>query len=337
MVYERRNDGIMRLFAFLFAAAALLSLFSCGKGKPEILPEKKMEEVLYDYHLAEGIARFGGVDSATEAHYLALALEKHGVTQALFDSSMVFYMRHADRLYDIYSRLSDRLTNEGRLQGVASDNLITAFSLEGDTADIWQLGDKHVFTSFVPDNMLRFRIAADSTFRPGDRFVFSFKTEFLYQEGTRNGFAAVSFRLANDSVVTRTKQLSAGNTNAFELVDDRRIGMKEISGYILQKTQPAPQEQGFPPLKLMLLSDIHFIKMHTEEPEDFAKEEETETPDSLSAEKDSINNETKTAVSETKTTDSETKTTEQDLKNNETIKPLPPSVDSKVTVRSGMH
>ncbi len=250
------------------AALVALSSVSCSDDRTKILSEGKMEDVLFDYHLAEGISRVKRVDSLTAKGFYDEILRKHGITQAEFDSSMIFYMKNADKLHAIYERLADRMTNEARLQGMEGSSLASAFTSEGDTADIWAMDKERVFTAFVPDNMMKFSFKADTTFKEGDRFVLSFKTDFLYQDGTRNGLAAVSVRFANDSVVTRSRVLSSSSSSKLEIKDDKRIGVKEVSGYFMQR-QPsgAADQRNSSTLRMMVVSDITLLKMHTKEPE----------------------------------------------------------------------
>ncbi len=296
-----------------------------------ILSEKKMENVLFDYHIAEGISRFENADSAAEARLLAMVLDKHGITKEIFDSSMVYYMTYADRMYDIYTRLSDRFTNEGRLQGIETGSRAMSFSVDGDTANIWPLEEKYTFTAYVPDNLLRYRIQADSTFREGDRFILSFEGNYLFQDGTRNGTVMFAVRFADDSVATRTKQISTGGSNTLEINDTKRVGVKEVLGYFLQKQQSGKSEQTAPSLRMMILSDIRLIKMHTEEPEGFVREEDKAPADSLQAVNDTLQ-----AGKGMQTADDD-KVNDKDKEPNEKINPRLTPLDSKNSGRTSLH
>ena len=44
-----------------------------------------------------------------QTKYFLAVLEKHHVTEAVFDSSLVYYYTHAERLKDIYLRVQDTL------------------------------------------------------------------------------------------------------------------------------------------------------------------------------------------------------------------------------------
>ncbi len=303
-----------RFFLLLFVALSLFSSASCSKKEKMLLSEKKMENVLFDYHVAEGIARMKSADSTQQRVLFNAVLEKHNISQAQFDSSMIFYMKHADRLHGIYEHLSERLTNEGRLQGLEGNNLSMAFTLEGDTANLWNLETEKVLTPYNPDNLLKFNIVADTSFLAGDKLIMSFRTDFFYQDGTRNAYAAFSVRFLNDSVVTRTKQLTSQGLTTFEVNDDKRLGVKEILGYIMQRPPTSKSERHSSSLRLMIVSDIKLIRMHTEEPENFSKEIEEEAKDSIESMPDTI----KTSQNTNLNND-----------NNEKIKPVSATISDK--------
>lgn len=257
-----------------------LAVISCDDDKTKIISESRMEDILFDYHIADGISRVKRVDSITALHYYDEILAKHGVTGAEFDSSMVFYMKNAEKLNAIYERLADRMTNEARLQGIEGSSVVT-FSSEGDTANIWTMEPVRVFSAYVPDNMMKFSCKADSTFKKGDIFALSFKTNFLYQDGAKSGLATLTIRFANDSVVTRSRALSSSSTTLLEIRDLKREGVKEVSGYILQRQSINGAERHNSTLRMMVVYDISLLRMHTDEPKDMIKADSLQTQSSL--------------------------------------------------------
>ena len=85
----------------------LLLLVSCQVKIPkEIIQPDKMETVLYDYHMVQAM---GSEITSTPEYQLKLyhsyVFDKHGITKALFDSSMVWYTRHPAYLTQIYADL----------------------------------------------------------------------------------------------------------------------------------------------------------------------------------------------------------------------------------------
>ena len=100
-----------------------------------------MEDILYDYHLALAMSRQkGGSDlDYNRTLYIQSVFKKYGVTEAEFDSSLVYYYSHAYRLKDIYSEVNQRLSDEANNLGVAVGdiNRYSQYSTTGDTANIW--------------------------------------------------------------------------------------------------------------------------------------------------------------------------------------------------------
>ena len=71
-----------------------------------------MENILYDLHKAEAIIEVENLavkqDSSINKFYEVL-LEKHGISQAQFDSSIVWYTNNPQRFNKIYPRVIKRL------------------------------------------------------------------------------------------------------------------------------------------------------------------------------------------------------------------------------------
>ena len=107
----------------LLMSACCMSLTGCKPSLPDdVLSQGKMEDILYDYHLALAMVQNEGGDETQRFIYKDAVLRKHDVTSAEFDSSMVYYMRHTDKMYTIYKNLSDRLNDEAVSLGAdASD------------------------------------------------------------------------------------------------------------------------------------------------------------------------------------------------------------------------
>lgn len=244
-------------------------LGSCIDGPSDlVMPEGKMENVLFDYHLADGICQTSGYDSLQKAKCINAVFEKHGINREIFDSSMVYYLRHADRLEIIYKSLASRMENEGRLQGIDGGNPETmSTDATADTANIWNLEKVRVFSTEVPYNTMRFAFKADSTYKAGDVFTLSFNADFIYQDGSRNGYCIFTMKLANDSVITQTTSITSSNRRTLELNDRERVGIKELKGYFMLRPSNITTDRNSSTLKMMILSDFSLVKMHTPEPE----------------------------------------------------------------------
>ena len=112
---------------------------SCDNSSDKVVSKSKMEQVLYDYHLAQALVSTLSEEERYKAEmYIESVYEKNGITHEEFDSSMVYYNRHADELKDIYNNLHDRFAviNE-KLQLQTGNNEMMTFSENGDTTNIW--------------------------------------------------------------------------------------------------------------------------------------------------------------------------------------------------------
>ncbi len=220
------------------------------------LSASTMESILLDYHLSS-------------EEDLAGVLEAHRVDRADFDSAMVYYTRHPDELHSIYCRLSDKIANIAKQQGMDNrmELLTTDMDLSKDTTDIWPWERTVLFTPYTPYCILNYTIDNDSIFEPGDKLMMSWDAMFVHQSGARNGYAVMSVRFMNDSVTTRTKNFSSNNHNVMELTDMKRVGIKEIKGYFMHRLPANKQERENKDLRLLYLRNISLVRMHTPAPE----------------------------------------------------------------------
>ncbi len=80
-----------------------------------VLSSRELQSVLYDLHRTEAIIQaigynYGHDEEVGKYYYVVLA--KHGITQAQFDSSMVWYIDHPQRIHHIYHPLFERCEAE---------------------------------------------------------------------------------------------------------------------------------------------------------------------------------------------------------------------------------
>lgn len=253
-------------FAFLFMMVFAIAPFfqSCKPSLPsDVLSEGKMEEILYDYHLTQAAAETERISSSDMYAYRLAVLRKHGVTQAQFDSSMVYYTRHTELLQKVYENLYDRLNKEAVSLGATVTELekFGEQSAKGDTANIWNGARAMVLPAIDPFNYYSFSMAADTSFHKGDRFLLEFDTKFLMQDGMRNGVALLAIQFANDSVTSQ--MVRPQNSQHYSLmVEDRdSLGIKKVSGYMMFNN-PGDPSGSKTTLKLMIIQNIRLIKMH---------------------------------------------------------------------------
>ncbi|MDD6552925.1 MAG: DUF4296 domain-containing protein [Prevotellaceae bacterium] len=253
----RRTVGLLML------SLCLLLLASCKPGTPKgILSSGKMEDVLFDYHIAQAMAQQSNRPEDFIS-YRAAVLKKHDVTEAEFDSSMVYYERHTELLQKIYGNLADRMQKEAAAQGAsAADMSSYGMTANGDTASIWTGLRAMVFSPDKPFNYAAYSLKADTAYHPGDRLILDFDAQFIYQDGVRNGIAVLAVQFANDSVATQVVQVQSDSHYSLQVEDTKRLGIKSVRGFFLLSKGNEQTEGGLTTLKLMFIENIRLVRMH---------------------------------------------------------------------------
>lgn len=93
----------------------LLAAGLAGCRPKGILHSGEMRDVLIDLHKTDALIQVSGLQyghDEAENIYYAQVLEKHGITQAQFDSSIVWYTAHPLLFDKIYPKVKDRLRAE---------------------------------------------------------------------------------------------------------------------------------------------------------------------------------------------------------------------------------
>lgn len=216
--------------------ALLTGMISCGKKVPkDIIQPDAMENLLYDYHLASTVANdLPYSDHYKKGAYLKYVFEKHHVTEAEFDSSMVWYTRNSKELATIYQNLQHRFeVSERQLKAKGSQQGIqAAVFLSGDTVDIWQDRTLYWLSASPLTNKVTFDLKADTTFKPKDAIALTADFHFMSQAATDKAVMALNFYFDNDSVQGLTQTVSISGTQRLYLQPDSAYNIKSISGFI---------------------------------------------------------------------------------------------------------
>ena len=89
-----------------------------------VLSNREMREVLYDLHRADGALQVAGYhyshDQEVAAYYKNI-LDKHGITQAEFDSSLVWFTDNPQIFNKIYPKVVERLDADFEKQKAIRD------------------------------------------------------------------------------------------------------------------------------------------------------------------------------------------------------------------------
>lgn len=237
-------------------------MVSCKPSVPsEYIQPDDMEDLIYDYHVAQGIAMLqdGSQDYNRRLNF-ELVLKKHGLTQAQFDSSLVYYYTRADRFQEIYKHVQERLNNEAEKYGAAvSEGPIKAASLSGDTADVWKGNRALMLLNDRPYHLYQFAQKADTAYRAGDSFMLSMNTTWLMQQGNRQATVYLAITYANDSTVKQYSTVSSsGNTTLRIPYCKERV--KEIKGFVMCGMRPSTDDTNS--LCVLFVNNIQLFRFH---------------------------------------------------------------------------
>ncbi len=233
----------MRLLTKIFSLLFFLFLISCEVGIPEnVVPPKKMESFLYDYHLVQSMSSEFSAFEYKEKLFYDYIYKKHDITRERFDSSLMWYNRYPKYLKRIYENLEVRLDAE-----VASLNdarasfeegvLLEAAFLSADTAQLWSSSKIRLLASTHVSSKLSFSfdIPKDSTFLIGDSLAFSFGSYFI--NGGNDDVkqeAIASIRIDYDNGTYYHKNLRITESGEYALAAPRDFSkrMKSMEGFI---------------------------------------------------------------------------------------------------------
>lgn len=264
----------------------LFALVACDDRPDNILSRSKMEDVLFDYHITQGLIEQLPLDQreSKAREYINAVFEKHGICEADFDSSAVYYNRHAKDLYKIYSNLNDRyakMNEELQLQN-GNNDMTTVFIGGGDTTNIWNAPRLVMLRNKELLNHESFTIHADSTFHQHDQIIMRFTPVFINDNQGSNRDVQLNVGLSivykDGKSVSTTKLYNYGDWQQIMLKAEEDKDIMSITGFFFYKGKKDVRNVCF-------VSGIELIRMH-----ELEKQPEEEKTDSVAT--DSVNTDT---------------------------------------------
>ncbi len=281
------------LSLILFTLSFILA--ACDNRPDYVLSRGKMEDVLYDYHIAQGLLdQQPSKDREKKAQdYINAVFEKHNITEAEFDSSVVYYNRNTKDLYKIYANLKKRYTEENEAVQIINGNndMMAIYSNGGDTTNIWN-ADRLILLR--PKQLLShesFTIHADSSFRKNDQFTLQFSTIFMKEQTDMRDlclYAGISVKTKGGKSISSTRQTSGNGIMQITVKATEQDEIESLTGFFYYYGKKSERNYCF-------IDNIKLIRMHekgTEEMEE--KKDSVAVEDSIrndSTKKDSIKKE----------------------------------------------
>ena len=244
----------------------MMLILACTPTVPdEYIQPDDMEDILFDYHVAQAMSNNPGIGNGDvrKQVYINAVLQKHGVSEADFDSSLVYYYSRADKLKDIYAHVSERLNIEAKNIGAAVGdiNRYSQYSATGDTANIWNQQSDVLLIPRSTQNRFDFKVPVDSSFYLGDSFMFQFVSEYLYQSGAKDAVVCLVAKYEGDSIIQTVNHISISGTAQIRVPANKENKLKEMRGFIYLSDGGDPSETR----KLMYISQMQLIRFHNKQ------------------------------------------------------------------------
>lgn len=233
------HKSLLKIYFFLLTAFVIVG---CEVEMPDyVIKEDKMEEVLYDYHLAHAIASsLGGASDYQSKLYCDYVFKKHGITKEQFDTSMVYYARYPAKMKPIYERLSNRLDAEvkeleAKVDKSGEELKLDASDLIGDTINLWQGQNVNLLSSNALLNKIEFAYSIDNLYKPGDSVSLSFGVHFIKPEdnnSTQIAHAALLYEYTDSTFESSGKGITNDGFYVLAVERDFTKTIKEVRGFI---------------------------------------------------------------------------------------------------------
>lgn len=243
-------------------ALLAFSLTACQVKRPkDVLPDAKMEKVLYDYHIAKSMGEEVPYnESYKRLLYVESVFKKYGITQAHFDSSMVWYARNPEILTKVYEKVNLRLKAErdGLNHLIAMRDNKPKESLPGDSIDVWAWQHIYQLTGMPLDNKITFTLPSDSNFQ--DRDTLRWSVRFRFHNGMPDSLhaplMAMQILYDNDSVISSSQKIKKAGFETISLSADSIGKIKEVRGFIYYPLQKSS--------KSLLADRISLMRYHAD-------------------------------------------------------------------------
>lgn len=222
---------------------SVVCLTACQPKRPDtVLPDATMENVLYDYHVAKAMGENVPYnDSYKKVLYVESVFRKHGITQAQFDSSMVWFARNPEPLTKIYEKVNRRLKarRDGINHLVALRENRPKTSRPGDSIDVWFGQRIYLLTGMPLDNKIVFTIPSDSNFQGRDTLRWSVRFHMLGKASDTVSAPVMAMQVvyAKDTLVSALSHVLKSGADTLTLYADTLGDIREIRGFVYYPKQ----------------------------------------------------------------------------------------------------
>lgn len=248
---------LIHLFLFLgFSAFA----FSCGKSEQEIIPPDKMRDLLVDVHISEGLVEmdYSTYNSNERKEQVRKSvLDKYGVSQAQFDSSLVWYGKNLDDYVKIYDQVIEQLkTRDEAVKKLIAEDKMQTLTRPGDTVNIWKKESTYLLQPALLQGVLAFDVDVDENFNAGDKFTLRFQVRAFPQYRSLPLRMYLAVEQTNDSIHSASSEVNRNGVAELTVTADPANPIRQVFGYVSVPVQSSDNQQD------VYLDHIELIRIH---------------------------------------------------------------------------
>ena len=214
---------------------------SCSRVPKGIISEKKMRSVLYDMQIAEAI-----VETENETYTTSdkrqdvydAVFNKHNISQADYDSSLVWYGKHMSLYMGIHKLVLKDVNEKIAALGDIKPNPLSGEMSAKDSIDIWIYNRSFAFKPERIFNTLTFDIEPQAAYSSGSSYVLGMSAWGI-NTGTKHKPKVHISAVMADTIISVNKELYE---DGYHEVILRTIATKQIQrvyGYMTMNNADA--------------------------------------------------------------------------------------------------
>lgn len=219
-------------FSYSIVFLVLILLTTCSKVPDHIISEKRMQDIVVDMYLAESIIASDykkyNNDSIKQVLFKSV-FAKHQITQADYDSSLVWYAKNLEIYLQVYDRA--KLDVEQQIKDLGDVQAKASPSSNQDSIDIWPRRSSFEFTPKALFNGIVFDISPDINYSSGSSFVLGMKVWGLKKDSRNFPEIRIS-AYQEDTVITTNLKLTKDGYNEVFIKSLPTKQVKRVYGFI---------------------------------------------------------------------------------------------------------
>ena len=240
-----------------FGISLILSLlmFACSRAPKGIISEKKMQNILTDMHLADAMISLDPYNFENDEEKKTLyqsVFDKHRVTEAVYDSSLVWYGKNLEVYMQVYNMALADVKKKIEEIGIIEPEI--RISDNEDIMDIWSLDKYHAFYPSSLSNNLIFNFKPEEDYSSGSIFVFGLQVVGLVS-GMQSPVEVHLSAEQNDTTIILKSYITSDGYHEMILKTIAINRVKRIYGYVRFNETTIPYHK-------IYMNDFSLMKYH---------------------------------------------------------------------------